>query len=92
MFSTHTLRFFKTDSDQRAGVYCASHELDLNGLMPDEEYAPTRRADLYAVNEALQMMATTHKDCTAAEVHIQDALFCGLVVRENESLKANYFG
>ena len=92
MFSTHTLRFFKTDSDQRAGEYCASHELDLHGLMPSEEYAPTRRADLYALKQAVQMMTTAYRHCAAAEVHIQDAWFCGLVVRENESLEADYFG
>jgi len=92
MFSTHTLYFFKTNSDQRAGVYCASHDLDLHGLMPSEEYAPTRRADLYAVNQAVQMMAAAYRHCAAAEVHIQDARFCGVVVRENDALKADYFG
>ena len=93
---THTLQFYATTDDQCAGVSCASHELDLHGLMPSEEYADTRRADLFAVSKAMQMMATTYKDCAAAEVHIGNLcgadLVCGEVSREDTTLKAQYFG
>lgn len=93
---THTLQFYATTDDQCAGVSCASHELDLHGLMPSEEYADTRRADLFAVSKAMQMMATTYVNCAAAEVHIGDLcganLVCGEVSREDTTLKANYFG
>ena len=93
---THTLQFYTTTDDQCAGVSCASHELDLHGLMPSEEYASTRRADLYAVNQAVQMMATTYRHCAAAEVHIGELngldLLCGEVSREDTTLKAKYFG
>lgn len=93
---THTLQFYATTDDQCAGVSCASHALDLHGLMPSDEYAPTRRADLFAVSKAMQMMATTYKDCAAAEVHIGELngadLLCGAVSREETTLKAEYFG
>ena len=93
---THTLQFYATTDDQCAGVSCASHELDLHGLMPSEEYGSTRRADLFAVSKAMQMMATTYKDCAAAEVHIGELngldLLCGEVSREDTTLKAKYFG
>lgn len=94
MFSTHTFVFFKTDSDQRAGVSYAGCDLDLSGLMAD---TCTRRADLYALKQAHYYMSGSSADF-ACEVYIGDMsggkALCGQVTRDQHTgnLVREYYG